>query len=230
MLASTAPHCRAVAEVAREIPSELYPATGDLYGDVLTAISVIEGQIAHWYSGYMDSRMPSVRGVDPITLIRGALERCPDELPSAVTTTLNFIPDVELRESIRRDINGADRAVHSGEWKAATVLAGAAIEALLLWSVQQPSAQRRLGTLSAKPPADAERWSLAQFIEVARELDLIGKDTSTAASLAKDFRNLIHPGRAVRLGQSCDRGTALLAVAALEHVARDLEKVMGQTA
>jgi hypothetical protein len=230
ILASAAPQCRAVAEVARDVPSELYPATGNQYGDVLTAISVIEGQIAHWYSGYMGSRMPFIGGVDPITIIRSALERCPDELPSPLTTGLAFIPDDDLRESIRRDISGANQAVHSGEWKAATVLAGAAIEALLLWSVQQPSAKGRLGKLRMKLPADTEHWSLAQFIDVAEGIDLISKDTAKAASLAKDFRNLIHPGRAVRLGQSCDRGTALLAVAALEHVARDLERVTGRTA
>src|SRR2546429_6882967 len=33
---------------------------------------------------------------------------------------------------------------------------------------------------------------------------------------------LIHPGRAQRLAQNCDRGTALSCVAALEHVVRDL--------
>lgn len=40
--------------------------------------------------------------------------------------------------------------------------------------------------------------------------------------LAKDFRNLIHPGAAQRLAQNCDRATALSAVAAVEHVVRDI--------
>ncbi|MCI1909012.1 MAG: hypothetical protein LKI99_04780 [Acetobacter fabarum] len=42
--------------------------------------------------------------------------------------------------------------------------------------------------------------------------------------IAKDFRNLIHPGRAQRLGQVCDRATALTALAAVESIARDLSK------
>jgi hypothetical protein len=33
---------------------------------------------------------------------------------------------------------------------------------------------------------------------------------------AREFRNLIHPGRSARLGKVCDRGTALSASAAVE--------------
>ena len=59
-------------------------------------------------------------------------------------------------------------------------------------------------------------------IEVAAELNLIGTETAMQCRLAKDYRNLIHPGRAQRLGQACNRGTALSAVAAVEHVVNDL--------
>jgi hypothetical protein len=61
-----------------------------------------------------------------------------------------------------------------------------------------------------------------QFIEVAAQLDLLTPDTCNAARLAKNFRNLIHPGRAARLAQTCDRVTAYSAIGALEHVIRDL--------
>ena len=60
------------------------------------------------------------------------------------------------------------------------------------------------------------------YVEVATHLAIIKPDTATEARLAKDFRNLIHPGRAQRLAQKCDRGTALSSVAALELVVRDL--------
>jgi hypothetical protein len=51
---------------------------------------------------------------------------------------------------------------------------------------------------------------------------LLSPDTCKAALLAKDFRNLVHPGRAARLNQACNRGTAYSAVGALEHVIEDL--------
>jgi hypothetical protein len=53
---------------------------------------------------------------------------------------------------------------------------------------------------------------------------VIKDETATEATLAKDFRNLIHPGRSVRLQQVCDRATALTALASVEHVIRDLSQ------
>ena len=67
-----------------------------------------------------------------------------------------------------------------------------------------------------------EEWTLHQFIEVAGTMKLISSQTATLSTLAKDFRNLIHPARVQRLGQTCNRGTALSAVAAVEHVVLDL--------
>ncbi|MFX6416902.1 hypothetical protein ABTG35_18575, partial [Acinetobacter baumannii] len=67
-----------------------------------------------------------------------------------------------------------------------------------------------------------DRWGLGDYIGVAETLSLIDADTAKQATLAKNFRNLVHPGRAQRLGESCDRATALTALAALEHIVRDL--------
>jgi hypothetical protein len=83
-----------------------------------------------------------------------------------------FITDIDLRDSIRRDISAANQDMVNGEWKGATVLAGSATEALLLWAVheaeaQQPGSIARAGlvlvqaqTLSKKPNSDPERWVL----------------------------------------------------------------------
>ena len=123
-----------------------------------------------------------------------------------------------------------ERALQNGEWKAATVLAGSVVEALLLRALQQHPPEdvtTAVGTLVGNgtlrnPGSQLETWTLASYIEVALELRIIDPDTATQARLAKDFRNLIHPGRAQRLGQICDRATALSAVAAGEHVVRCL--------
>ncbi len=69
-----------------------------------------------------------------MALLRQALAKCPDEVPSPSTTELVFIADADLRESIRRDISAANQDMVSAEWKGATVLAGSATEALLLWA------------------------------------------------------------------------------------------------
>jgi len=77
-------------------------------------------------------------------------------------------------------------------------------------------------TLLDKPKDDMDHWKLHRFIEVATHLNLIKPETSSAARLAQNFRNLIHPGRAARLEQTCDRGTAYLAIGGMDHVIRDL--------
>jgi hypothetical protein len=153
-------------------------------------------------------------GQDAITVIRRVLEKCPDEYPPPTTTKLSFIQDRELRESIRNDVGAAGRAVNNAEWRAATVLAGATIEALLLWKLREQDRDQ--------PDSDLDRWTLHQYIEEAARLELIKEDTAKAAKLAQNFRNLIHPGRAARLGQKCDRGTAHSTFGALHHVIDDL--------
>jgi hypothetical protein len=111
--------------------------------------------------------------------------------------------------------------LHSGNWKAATVLAGAASEALLFWSI---GPDPDLTNISQPPRGLPQKWDFADYIRVALALGSIKNSTAQQATLAKDFRNLIHPGRAQRLGEVCDRGTALTALAAVELISRDLSQ------
>jgi hypothetical protein len=67
-------------------------------------------------------------------------------------------------------------------------------------------------------------WGLSPLIEIARKLDDITESTAGQARLAKDFRNLIHPGRENRKKMRCDRGTAHAAFAALNLAIVDLER------
>jgi hypothetical protein len=168
--------------------------------------------------------------VDVASVIYGVLKNCRDEMPAASPIKLQFVTDPDLKDNLLADLGAIDRAIGNGEWKAATVLGGAAVEALLLWKLAQDQA----GTLAAKntlvsagvvaadPGNVIEKWSLAPLIEVAAHRGFIEPKTRDAAVLCSSFRNLIHPGRSSRLGEQCSRGTAFSAVAALEHVIEDL--------
>jgi hypothetical protein len=88
---------------------------------------------------FQSSRAPSslalrLRGYDenPVFLLPTAMRACPDEAPSPRTAALAFSGDQALRDSIRLDISAANQALAEAEWKGATVLAGSAVEALLL--------------------------------------------------------------------------------------------------
>ena len=169
--------------------------------------------------------------MNAVALLHKTLQQCPDQAPAPTTTELVFILEPDLRAGLRIDISTAFQAEANGEWKAATVLAGSVIEALLLWAVKQAprgdlrkacSSAVAKGTLSSPPRGAPERWMLSEYIAVAEELTKIDAYTATQARLAQNFRNLIHPGRAQRLAKGCDRGTALGALAAVEMIVRCL--------
>jgi len=183
---------------------------------------VVAGAIARMASGQ------TLDG-DCILTILSLLQSCPDQIVPASTVELAFV-DPALRESLRVDIAEVDRALTDSEWKSATVVCGSVIEALLLWRLSQDapaalasaSRLKAAGTVSSAKPA-LEDWDLHHYIEVAAEMGIIrSDDTATQLRLAKDFRNLIHPGRAIRLARKCDRPTALAASAGLGFLIRDL--------
>jgi len=232
LMASHSSMLLGIVALVKEIPDELLPHDPADYARLMLTISTIQSHLDTWVSRGQTGNMANVLGVDAVTSLRRVLEHCKDEHPPPSTTELTFIADAKLRESIRADVGAANRALQNAEWKAATVIAGATIEALLLWAIQQPANQSSLpaavqgavtaGILPQSRATQAERWDLNQFVEISSTIGVIKPDTKSSALLAKSFRNLIHPGRASRTGQECNRATAMSAVAALEHVVNDL--------
>jgi hypothetical protein len=213
------------------MPPELLPRDASDFVKLVIRLQFLRGITEQWAT--LDASVSRVPGGDQnvICEIRDILAQCPDEAPTPGTTGLLFIPDPAFREGLRLDISTAEQALANGEWKAATVLAGSVVEALLLWAIQQaPAIDRQKaiasainkGVLRQQPQGPPERWNPTEYIAVAEELTLIDDDTATQARLAKEFRNLIHPGRAQRLAHACDRGTAYAALAAFEMVVRCL--------
>jgi hypothetical protein len=224
----------ALVTITELIPDELLTVTGATHSEYIWAREIIRQQLTRWIYRPEASYLPHVNGRSAVLVIYDVLQQCPDEAPSPATASLKFIDDTELRESIRLDISAANRDLVNHEYKGATVLAGSATEALLLWAIKEkdsvdPGASRAAisslvatGALTTTPHSNPERWWFIELIEVAHQLKLIADATAQQARLSKDFRNLIHPGRAARLGKICDRGTALSALAAVEHIVRDL--------
>jgi hypothetical protein len=235
--ADAVPLISALVSLVEAVPADLLVLNPGQYAE-LTASTAFLRALPGRFQANRASQVAhmSMTGFEhnPIAMVRAAMAACPDEAPATGTVPLSFIGDTGLRESIRLDISAAHRDLAQGEWKGATVLAGAAVEALLLWALQEHdshhvgSAAGAVNTLvAAKTMArprdtDPETWELQHYIPTVRHLGLITTDTVTQTMLAKNFRNLIHPGRAARLGQKCDQGTALSALAAIHLVVRDL--------
>jgi hypothetical protein len=90
-----------------------------------------------------------------------------------------------------------ETALQHGEWKAATVLAGSVVEALLLWATSQRGStafeecfRKSFPSEKRIDPKHPQEWHLHHLIDVAKSLKIVGDRTAEAATLAKDFRNL----------------------------------------
>jgi hypothetical protein len=222
-----------ILQLFSEIPPHLIVLNNAKYAELQYGVAAASSVLEIWKTrgeAWALGSSPRFRHLNPIKLIYDALKLCPDESPAPGTTTLAFIIDKDLRDSLRLDLSSVNADLANGEWKGATILGGSLCESLLLWKLQQQAQQNitngvtalvQAKTLGSQPAANLEQWNLHQYVEVAVHLNLIKDPTAKQVRLAKDFRNLIHPGKAIRLGQKCDRGTALAVVAAVELIIRD---------
>jgi hypothetical protein len=217
-----------------KIPESMLCLKPDQYNDFLWAQSALRSMVNLLETGQVSANhgvnWPMVRNRNALATLRVLLLESPDEAISATISALTFLKDTDLIQDVQLDISSAEASFSSGQWKPTTVIAGAALEALLLWAVMQypdierASAikERNLGKLDAAHPESPE-WGLAKYILVAEQLKAILPSTAQQAKLAQDFRNLIHPGRQIRLQMKCGRGTARSALAAVDCAIRDLE-------
>jgi hypothetical protein len=221
-----------IPNLLNDVPGELITLTTTDYAELVLAKSTIQETLPHWRARGNVGDMANVKRFDAVTVIRRALARCPDEFPPSATTELLFISDPVRCGRISVAIWARLRGPSTMQNGKPQPCWPEPFEALLHWRLQEPSpgataVQAAVPHLVSngkinRPHSSIDRWELHQFIGVAEHFNLLKPDTCSAVRLAQNFRNLIHPGRAARLAQTCDRGTAYSAVGALDHVIRDL--------
>jgi len=208
------------------IPPHLITLDVTEYTDYINAVETLRSRPQLW------ATMPLLaRSSAPVREIRNLLSKCPDDWPPPTVHGLMFITDADLRTDLRRDIDHAQRALDASEWKAATVLAGAVVESLLLWKLStfpDSALKAAVNGINPKAKADIREWHLPDYIRVAAAFPaaptkpILTAETVKLLELVKDFRNLIHPGKAIRLQKQCDRDTALTAMAGVVATLREL--------
>jgi hypothetical protein len=223
----------ALLRLVDELPDELIRITDREYNRFVRSVETMRSTIALWDAHGVTQAFTDRRLGGAITDLRDSLLLLDDQQVPAEIAGLTFITDADLRESIRADIAFADNAFSGTEWKAATVLAGAVVEALLLWAInERPSAvvQASLSKLQAanKIPKniskDPDTWTLDVYRQVAADLGIVKGSAVTQIELTQGFRNLIHPGKARRTSQQCSRSTAHNALGAMERLIEDFSK------
>lgn len=216
-----------ILELVEQIPNELIMLKGDDYNSFVASVSTIRFITTKWQHMDLAGAITRVRGFrgHVLTLLLNALRKCPDEAPSRGVSGLEFVADEDYRKVLCTDLSAAHSANMNGEWKAATVLAGSIIEALLLWGLEQVGEKEAQSKIPWKTkPLPLTEWHLPQYVDASEALELIDKHTAIQARSANNYRNLIHPGRAARLQQTCTRGTAMATLAGAEEVAIALER------
>jgi hypothetical protein len=145
-----------------------------------------------------------------------------------------FVRNPDLRKIIERDHAELLEVNAINAIKSQYVLCGGLIEALLLDALQGVQAK---ATEAAKAPKrrDSGRskplneWNLAELIDVAMELRIIGTGTERFGQGVRNYRNLIHPGREIQSEQQVALQEATISVNVLEIVIRELrQRSVGQ--
>jgi hypothetical protein len=234
-----------IMHLVDQLPNNLVPLAADESVRFLEAYYELKSGVAIWSTGsgglhHEITKIKDGTGLNPLSVIRDILSRWPDQGFESRDTGLSFISDQGLAEIINQDISFVNEALSNAEWKASTVLAGSVIEAVLLYSIKELRSQnpalygkalektmeeQAIGKpLDHKPSGNPDGWNLNHYIYVAFAAQLISETTAKESLLSKDYRNLIHQGASERKKQRCDRGTAHLAIAAMEHVITDLKR------
>lgn len=106
----------------------------------------------------------------------------------------DFISDKNFRELLIRDYQELKDCEESKATKSILILSGSIMEAVLTeYFIQFPP----LG----KSENQILTASLSDLITLAKEEKVISETEKNLASVVKDFRNLIHPGREIRKKQ-----------------------------
>jgi hypothetical protein len=221
---------RGLEALLSQIDPILLP-TGKDGADLTACRATIMSHVRMWETQGNTSALEHLKGRKESILatVRGILQKCPDEPLATDINEFDFIVDESLRNELLKDLGSVSFLMRQKQWKAAMVLAGALIEAVLL---------EQLGAFDPKTidvsrkkigegQADSLRWHLPSYVKVAADLQIIGEITRKQCDISGDLRNLIHPGKAIRKSQECDIAAAFSVIAGLEHVIRDVRKWCG---
>jgi hypothetical protein len=134
----------------------------------------------------------------------------------------DFITDDDFRSGLESDYCELIASLKSNSWKAAHVLSGSIIEAVL--------ADYLLAIGYTDPSGkDILEMQLGQIISACLVKGIITKRCMDLSTVVKDFRNLIHPGRVLRLQQPVDNNGANVAHALVKMIIEEITNTKRKT-
>ncbi|SRR5216684_657410 len=127
----------------------------------------------------------------------------------------DFITDDRFRDSLLADYAEFQASLSSDAWKAALVLLGSIVEALLVDYLASTDYQKRVGT-------DPLKMQLGELIVACQKENILSDKTAALSTVIQKYRNLIHPGRAVRLGERATKSAAIVSGELLQMIVDEI--------
>lgn len=159
--------------------------------------------------------------------VRQIAEIEPRQPLNPASSEFSFMSSGELRAIVERDHAELRQLRTTTALKSRLLLSGALIEGLLLDALEgcraKALASRKAPTRIQKG-ANVEDWTLAEMIDVAVNVGRITEGAAKLSQVARDFRNLIHPGKERSKHYVVGEAEVAGAEAALTTVIRDLRQ------
>jgi hypothetical protein len=134
-----------------------------------------------------------------------------------------FVRNPVLRSNARVDWREAELAYRSSSWRSCVVACGAVLEGMLLDAAETDTDKARAAFLSrfqGRRPEALRRWTLNELAETCAELGILGQQSLHLTHALRFSRDLVHPGRGVRLRASIGKTEADVAVGTVRLVHR----------
>jgi hypothetical protein len=126
----------------------------------------------------------------------------------------DFVSDEKFRFSLEKDYQELISSLQNSAWKAAYILAGSIIEAILIDYLLATGYQQ----------TDPLSMTLEDAIGACVGEDVLSEKSGYIVYTMRSYRNLIHPVKAVRLGESIEEGSAKVSQALVEMIAKDVSE------
>ena len=133
----------------------------------------------------------------------------------------DFISNDVFRNMLERDKREMTSCLETSNFKSVLVLAGSIIEAILV--------DFFLVFLTEKHSPDSIlKFPLSKLIDIAVENQLVSDRTKDIASVVRNYRNLIHPGKEFRLKEKVDKQSAVVAANLVDIIIDELRDVFSE--
>src|SRR5712692_1500302 len=127
----------------------------------------------------------------------------------------DFISDEDFRASLEADYHELELCMKAGAWKAVHVLAGSIIETILLDYLVATDYPKRSSTKLSE-------MKLFEIIDICKRERILTNKSADLAHVIREYRNLIHPEKLRRLGETADENGAVVAQALVRMVVEDV--------